>query len=480
MTRSPSISIATGLWSAAVAAGFAIGLWIGGRSSEGSGGERLAALEVPREGLGKESHANVRDLGTRSAPEAYEADASRAIATAGAAAASSRRALPASGEALGDHGLVGLLGEGEALSAFDPHEATLAIELLLELGRPLDAYAILRAGPADTPYAYSEVGRALAERGHAAEASYLFSESLRRGEWDEDVIDDFVALDPAQCLAAIDREGAFWAREGYLTEDEENAFRAQALQALGRSEEAVVLLVDDEPRFVESSGCVPGHIEGEGWKWRAWLAVDPRRVEPLLLEALDVTYAKNMNALELVAELYVEEGRLEELEAVVAAWSTHHDSSGDLGWMTLQLAPQRGWDTARAFLEQHPAHADVAWGLGEHLLRIGREQEAVELLGDFLEVSWVEHRDVDELVETCRLAPGRLAPALDRLVSSARADFEDSSERSEALGDLGDAHWDLGDRERAQALWREAHALDPEQGWSWSLRQAELGVDPRW
>lgn len=397
-----------------------------------------------------------------------------------AAEALSRRVALESADSLRAVGLGVLVGDDEAPSALDPHEATLAIELLLELGRPLDAYAVLRAGPASAPYVYAEVGEALADLGHSAEASYLFSESLRRGEWDEDVIDAFVALDPAQCLAAIDREGAFWAREGYLSEDEENAFRAQALQALGRSEEAVALLAGEVPRFVESSGCVPGHIEGEGWKWRAWLAVDPRRVEPLLLAAVDVAHARNLDALGLVAELYAEEGRLDELEEVVAAWSTNHDGSSDLGWMTVRLAPQRGWATARAFLEEHPAHADVAWGLGEHLLRTGREQDAVELLGDFLEASWAAHRDVDRIVETCRLAPRRLAPALDRLVSGARAGFAEPTERSEALGELGDAYWDLGDRERAQALWREAQALDPEQGWSWALRQAELGVDPRW
>ncbi len=477
MTRTTSLSIVAGLWSATVVAGFAFGLWIGGRKSvEGVDG-RPVAIDGPRASVAGASRANGGDLGDGPGSEPGR---SRRSAWSGAAPDSARRALPSSVATHGDLGVVALLGHGDASRALDPHETTLAVELLLELGQPLDAYALLKAGPASAPYAYSEAGRELAELGHAAEASYLLSESLRRGEWDDDVIDDFVALDPAQCLAAIEREGAFWESEGFLDADETNAFRAQALQALGRSEEAVALLADDEPRFVESSGCVPGHIEGERWKWRAWLEVDPRRVEPLLLQALSVTYARNSNALELVAELYAKEGRHEELEEVVAAWSANHDSSSDLGSMTVQLAPLRGWDTARAFLEQHPTNADVAWGLGEHLLRGGRGLDAVLLLGGFMKASWVEQRDVDELVETCRLAPERLRPVLDGLVFDARIDHADPSERSEALGSLGDAHWDLGDRERAQALWREAHALDPEQGWSWSLRQAELGVDPRW
>jgi hypothetical protein len=84
--------------------------------------------------------------------------------------------------------------------------------------------------------------------------------------------------------------------------------------------------------------------------------------------------------------------------------------------------------------------------LGEHLAATGRLYEAAEVWGEFLVESWKLERDEEQLAETVSRAPARLLPRLEALVIRA-----------------------LGNEDE----------LDPEQDWSWFVRQAELGVNPR-
>ena len=401
-----------------------------------------------------------------------------------ATAAALERAVSARVEGAGVPGLGGLLrtAQGADASPRTPtsSQVTSIVSLLLEMQRTDEAYELMLEVPADSTEVYAELGAALAAAGRSAEAIYLFSEALRRGHWDDDMLGDFVAVDPGACLAAIERESVTWSLNGYLDEDELDAYRARALHGLGRTAEAIALLPGPERLLVEGRGCVPKHIEGETWEWRAWMTAEPERVEGLLLEVAHRPLAPSGRALGLLAELYAMHGRREELERELARWEREYGGlAREYTQIVVDLAPLRGWDTVRGILERRPWDSAAALGLGEHLAQAGRVHEAAEVWGEFMQAAWEKAPDSEELAETVARAPRYLMPRLELLVTRALAKEADDHDRADELGSLGDAFWDLGRRSRAVELWERAQAIDPSQCWSWSLKQAELGVDPR-
>jgi tetratricopeptide (TPR) repeat protein len=325
-------------------------------------------------------------------------------------------------------------------------ETSLLAEWLTERRRLDDAYRLLLECPADSPEVYTRLGAAFAQAGRRPEANHLYSEALRREYWDDELIDRFVELDAGACLAALEREARSWPDPQHGVGDDLEGYRAQALQALGRSAEAVALLRSPESLFQAVSGCVPAHLEGEPWVWRAWMAVEPGRVEETLLRIVRAEHASKAPALCLLAELYAGLGRTEDLERELAAWIEREPDARDYSRVVVELAPIRGWDDVRELLSRRPWDSGAALGLGEHLAATGRLYEAAEVWGEFLVESWKLERDEEQLAETVSRAPARLLPRLEALVIRA-----------------------LGNEDE----------LDPEQDWSWFVRQAELGVNPR-
>ena len=373
-------------------------------------------------------------------------------------------------------------GPRSHLASFEPasaQESSLVVGLLLELDRVEEAYHQVRAVPADSAHVYALLGRALRERGLREEARFALDEAMRRGNWGCDVVDDYVALDPEAFLQTLEREAGFWIREGYLGDDELAELRAQALHALGRSAEAGRLLGGPEQGFVESRGCVPDHLTGPDWKWRSWMETEPRKVEELLLRVMQSQLSANPKAVRLLGELYASEGRLGDLERELARWEEHHAGKSEHARVLVALADHRGWEAVHAFRERRPWCETAAWGLGDHLRAQGRMREAADVYGEMMAAHWQRDQEVEVLVETVRRAPRQLTPRLEWLVESVRVSDLDDEDRAEQVGGLGEVYWDLGERVRAEALWKEAHALNPDACWSWNLRLVALGENPR-
>lgn len=349
---------------------------------------------------------------------------------------------------------------------------------LLRQDRSLEAYGLLSTTNADSSAPYLATAQALARQGHSARASEMFEAALERESWwDDDMLHLFVKHDARACLEALDREVARQLAAGvsdplYELSDQ----RAQALQALGRSAEAVQLLDNPEEMYVPSSGgCTPSHFRGSSWKWAAWAEVDPRRVEAILEQA-ERDGAPNL--LFLKGQLLLSEGRHEELDAELEQVRKKSGTSRDYGHLLIALAPERGWDTVREYLQEQPSDDRAVRAYSDHLLKSGRIQDATELLHQHVLDTWEQGLSDAEIAETIQRLPKQLMPSLEVLVQKATNRDQASDDFAYELATLGDAFWRLGKSERAKELWRKALALDPDCGWLGYLRQAELGVDP--
>jgi len=380
-------------------------------------------------------------------------------------------------------GVGGLGGSFESIllaQEMTPVERGILVEMLLSRGRVVEAHETLRTAPADSNEAYLAVAHALSSAGLSSAASEMFAMASKRANWwDDDIVDEFVAHDAGACLVALDIEIA--RREALQFADpmeDLDEYRAQALQALGRSIEAVAYLESPEDLFVEyNGGCVPAHIRGPRWMWEAWMEIEPRRVEAQLLRVLE-GYGSSTTVPALLGKLYLAQGRSVELEAQLSTWRERHGTGDDYGELLVEFAPARGWDEVRDYLQDDPDDTDTLRAFGEHLVEVGRVHDAAELWGASLRRSWEDDQDSEYLAETVALAPQRLSSVLDELERVSLRREQSESDLAWDLGKLGDTHWLLGGEKRAVYLWRSAVRLDPECGWMHELRLVELGVDP--
>jgi tetratricopeptide (TPR) repeat protein len=159
------------------------------------------------------------------------------------------------------------------------------------------------------------------------------------------------------------------------------AFRAEALQALGRKEEAVAARAETL-RVASQSPVTLFRLLDELTRWPGW----EREVEALL-EGLAKTPVFADDALTALFALYHHRGSARDLERVAARLEKLHPRQPvhALNHAALMLLngdqPARAWRKSEDLLKQHPQHplamANAAFALSQQ----GKHAEALELFG---------------------------------------------------------------------------------------------------
>jgi tetratricopeptide (TPR) repeat protein len=362
----------------------------------------------------------------------------------------------------------------EAATTLKPTGVAAAVRLELELGRPEQALELLRRNPRADAETYLEAALSLKSAGESAAASELFCQALRRDLDDVYLLESFVEHDPAACLVELDR----LAREDWVEEPELERLdfcRAAALHALGRSRAAVAMLPALSTYYVRGAGCVPSHVKGRDWELAAWAEVAPREVQALLSRVFEESASAEPGELAILAGTCVRLGNLALLERVLADLEEtgHVDAEAKLA-----LAPYLGWSTIRSAWEQEPSDERLARALAEREQQAGRHGAALEIWGRFLEQTWADGEEVDDLPEILRSAPPEVEALVLARVRELQSGLHEPYDAAWELGQLAEDFWQLGRYERARELWRAAGRVDPEQRalWMAARREAELGL----
>lgn len=365
----------------------------------------------------------------------------------------------------------------QALLHDDPEVTRAGVRLLLARGQRGAAAELLRMSSRTEPESWAEVALAMGEAGQGDMALEFYIAAFERDYWPDEALPLLCSLNPAGLLEFLDVEmGHIVDSDSWYGELLTEA-RAQALSALGRNGEAVGLLPPIEDYLQVSKGCTGPRLLGEDWEWKAWSEVAPKRVEALLIAALEQGAHVSTSLLRL-ARIWSGTGSHVRLRALVEQ-TVQSMSAKQAGELHLAMAPYLGWDPVLQALEQDPADEELAWAVGDHLCREGQESAAIEVWAGLMAERTDLWLDSGVLSQTVVRAPRILLPILEQRLAGLEFDPEEPSNLSDALGGMAAIHWALGNQGRTVSLLEEARRANPaEQYWSSRLRLIRLGCEP--
>ncbi|HIG85891.1 MAG TPA: hypothetical protein EYQ25_02505 [Planctomycetes bacterium] len=365
----------------------------------------------------------------------------------------------------------------QALLHADPEVTGAGVRLLLARGQRRAAAELLRASSRTEPESWAEVALAMGEAGQGDMALEFYIGALERDYWPDEALPLLCSLNPAGLLEFLDAEmGHVVDSDSWYGELLHEA-RAQALSALGRNAEAAGLLPPIEDYLQVSKGCVGPRLLGEDWEWRVWSEVDPKRVEAVLLAALEEGAYVGTSLVRL-ARIWSGTGSYARLRPLVEQ-TVQSMSAKQAGELHLAMAPYLGWDPVLHALEQDPDDEELAWAVGDHLRREGQESAAIEIWAGLMAEQTDLWLDSEVLSQTVVRAPRILLPILEQRLAGLEFDAEEPSKLSDALGSMAAIHWALGNQGRTVSLLEEAQRANPaEQYWSSRLRLIRLGCEP--
>ncbi len=355
-----------------------------------------------------------------------------------------------------------------------PRATALAVDLMLELGRPLSALEVLRQNPRTSSEPYLATAKQLAQLQRKSEAVEMFTEAFRRDPDSDEVFESFLHCDLQACLRVLDQLELV-AREHWEEFEGEVSWRAHALWLQGQAEEAAALLPPLESYYRQGSGCIPTSLGGQSWELDLWREVDPRGLQAICLRVLDTSATSQERALVQLAAICEQLGEMAFFEEQLMAFDERHGLGAET---VVQLAAYRSWATVAEYLHDHPTAEDAALALSRHWLAGGRSDEAVATWSNYLEACWAAGEDPGDLEQHIARAPSSFLPAIEERIAKLESGEASCEDPAWEIGELGALYWRLGRTERAGQLWQLSRQLDPDQAGIWAEEQLwrELGV----
>lgn len=363
-----------------------------------------------------------------------------------------------------------LLGSDALLDHVTQDEASTAaflMHLYLGLGDAQRAYDLARRTD-PKPGTWAQVAGLLASQGHRKDAADAYSTALEKAG-------PFQWIEPlsswARQLADLDPERGVALLEGHVTgasdPDDLRLVLARSLAEAGREEEArtSLLALIAEGRSVESSIDALAEFD---------LALAESEIRRLIGEG------RNLDLYGRLTRLLVEDGRTDEALAAVQEGFALADSD------------QPGPTPAALFNAALNALGNVvddatiaAWGAsvgnpanvdyktGSHFAHQGDFDRAEPYLHD----AWLAQAETNGYLNGL---PNAFLEAKPEVVGAWLGELSATAgTKDEVWGDIADNYWKIGDTAAAEAAWKKALEIDPNDGeWQNKVAAVEAGESP--
>lgn len=317
--------------------------------------------------------------------------------------------------------------------------------------RALDLFLRFELGPDGGGWA-ARIAAALRKAGDDSGAALASARAVQSGLIDDDAVRSLLEVAPRRALELL-QQGEF----PMADQDELKSFVGAAQLRTGDLDGALATL---DP-LIQSNDL-------DRQVWNMFIDQAPDAAIERLQRKLDESSGRQSKGYELMLAraLGAAGNRDEAINTVEAVLEREQlDSSA------IQALARIDQSRALAWLEgvTRRSPSDSAFGYyATQLEAAGRKQEAIGALTQAIELDPSEDKWTRRLL---RLSP-QIGAA--RLTGMARRKRDD-----ELLGDIGDQLWRLGQHQQAEAMWREASAIDPGDGeWTSNLFAISRGWDP--
>ncbi|MGE0144000.1 MAG: tetratricopeptide repeat protein [Planctomycetota bacterium] len=328
----------------------------------------------------------------------------------------------------------------------------LVLQIWMQLDKPERALRVMQAlfeigFDADNAH---WVAQALAQKGDKIRARDALLLGLKKEPTNWGVINLLATIDPELAL----QSQAELLASSSETNDQVDHQRALLLLSAKRTTDALALI----DRLISEGKMSDG-------TWDNLVRLDPTSAVARLRKFLEASPDQVQHRLRLVTALRTSgdtAGARTEIDTMLAQAPDNQAA--------VQAFGELDRNAALRWLESRIAGTPTGatYGLyGAQLQAAGRQEDAINAYYQAFQLE----PNSGHHYQLLRMAPARFA---NQMAETARQRKDD-----EFLGDIADALWPLGQRERALALWDEALRLDPGDGeWVNKVRKARAGEDP--